>query len=179
MAVARCERVRALAAKATRYHTVLRYAVRPANAIADLSRARVSQYGARGRDADGFPMVTFSAPGTLFSHITVPATETYILWLGGDVDRPFVARIDGRTVGSASDQSGGDGNMIQIGPVVSGFENQLSRIDQIVVSFSEGLGMHPSRIREPTPPPSGLAFAGGYPVPRSRHRARRPAEGLH
>jgi hypothetical protein len=117
VAIPSCALIRSVAQRAARSHAQLRYAARQPNALASLTHASVSFFGSRGTDADGFPMVTFTAPGTVTSHVTVPARGDYVLWLGGDVDRQFTARIDGHYAGSASHQSGGDGNMIRIGPV--------------------------------------------------------------
>lgn len=112
-----CRTLRALGRDATVNGGSLRYAVRPEAIMAKLGSGGVSPDAALGNDLEGLPDVSFGGPGTVVSAVAVPRSRTYRLWIGGDVDRPLHVLIDGRQVAAPSTQSGGDGSMIDLGPV--------------------------------------------------------------
>ena len=69
-------------------------------------------------DPDGVSedALTATAPGTAIAHVTVRgATRRYQLWLGGSFARGFVVRIDGRLVGSISDELNNLGDYNEVG----------------------------------------------------------------
>jgi hypothetical protein len=116
--VVACRRIRSIARQAAASGRPLRYASRPPNVIAPLRNAGITPELERLNDQDGFPEVSFGGPGSVTSSFGITVPGTYQLWLGGAVDRHLHVLIDHAQAGaSASARSGGDGNMIYVGPV--------------------------------------------------------------
>lgn len=113
-----CRQIRSIANAARATGGGLRYATRPAPASANLARAIHTSSAATGVDGQGLPQFSFTAPGTIKTTVRVRSAGTFRLWLGGYVDRPLTVTVDGRVVGTPTRQSGGEGNMIDVGSVV-------------------------------------------------------------
>lgn len=98
---------------------MLRYAARPAAVTADLATAGHSALIGATADGDGLPELIFGGPGRVTTAVTVPTSGVYTLWMGAEIgSRPLHVSVDGRSAGSASTQTGGDGNMVDIGAVL-------------------------------------------------------------
>jgi hypothetical protein len=69
-------------------------------------------------DASGQPEQALSAtaPGTAVAHVLIPTgPHRYKLWLGGGFDRGFVVHVDGRLVGSVSNELNNLGDYNEVG----------------------------------------------------------------
>jgi hypothetical protein len=110
-----CAALRALAARAAHAgERTLTVAPRPRFALADLGRAQLRgsvSYGPIG----GLPALGFVGPATVTLRIHVPSAGTYRLWVEGGAGRPLRATLDGRPIGEARDQEGGEGNVMPYG----------------------------------------------------------------
>jgi hypothetical protein len=113
-----CRQIGTIAQDARTVGASLRYASRPAPASANLATAIHTATAVPGVDSIGLPQLSFDEPGTIKTTVRIASTGTFSLWLGGYVDRPLTVTVDGRVVGTPSRQSGGDGNMIDVGTVV-------------------------------------------------------------
>ncbi len=112
-----CRRIASIAREATRKRLQIRYAPRAANISVDLATVSRSPSVVPSLDLEGRPQLGFSGPGRIEGGLKVRKAGRYVLWLGGDIDRPVAVSVDGRLVGSPSQQTGDDQTMIDVGYV--------------------------------------------------------------
>jgi hypothetical protein len=125
-----CRRVGAFAAASHRSGAGrLRFAPRPANAVAMLARTQRTPLAVL--QADG--SIAFTGPGTVLARLVVPSAGAYRVWLEGDAGRALRATVDGRPVGALRNQSGGDGNVLR-------FDALTLRAGRHTVSIRRGGG---------------------------------------
>jgi hypothetical protein len=129
VAIPRCARVRALARVARRDRGRLLFAERPANLVLSMAEASHTPAAALVPDLEGQPQLAIGGPVRVEMSFRAAAAGRYRLWLGGDVDRPLRALVDGRLVGAPSEVFGGDQNKYAVGMVsLSAGKHQLKLI---------------------------------------------------
>ncbi len=112
-----CPSIANLAKRARRVGGELRYAARPPDVAVNLRAMLPLGSVAPTVDGNGLPSLSWGGAGIAELKTSVPATATYGVWLGGDVDRPLDVIVDGQNVGAVAHQSGGDGNMMLVGSI--------------------------------------------------------------
>jgi len=112
-----CRTVRSLALAARRGGRRLLYDERPLNTSADLSRASYTPNVFPSVDLEGRKQLNFGGPGDVEGTLRLQRAGSYVVWLGGNLDRPLHVSIDGRQIGAPSQQTGGDGNVIEVASV--------------------------------------------------------------
>ena len=117
VAVPRCARVRALARVARRDRGRLLFAGRPPNLVLSMAEASHTPNAVLLSDLEGQPQLAVGGPVRVEMSFRVAAPGSYRLWLGGEVDRPLRALVDGRPVGAPSEVFGDDQNRYPVGTV--------------------------------------------------------------
>lgn len=115
-----CRKFASVARRAERAGARLTLAERPLNVQANLANTVRSAYVGLANDWNGRPELLFGGPARVEGYFRVAQGDRYSLWLGGSVDRPLTVFVDGRRIGAPAAQSGGDGNMIQVGSLMLG-----------------------------------------------------------
>ncbi len=112
-----CREVKSIAAAAERAGAQITYAERPLDVSVNLAQASHSAQVAVSTDLEGRPQLGFGGPARVEASFRISTPGSYEVWLGGDVDRPLHVFVDGREIGAPSEQSGDDGNVINVGKV--------------------------------------------------------------
>jgi hypothetical protein len=105
-----CHQIGDLARTAIRDGARLTAATRPANLVVDLTRAGHSANAIPLADSEGLPELAVVGPARIEVGVRVSKPGRYLLWLGGNVDRPLHVLLDGRLVGAPTEIFGGDAN---------------------------------------------------------------------
>lgn len=116
-AVPPCREVRSIAGQAERAGAQITFAQRPLDVSVNLAVAAHSPTVVVSSDLEGRPQLGFGGPARVETSFRVDNAGSYEVWLGGDVDRPLHVFVDGQQVGAPSEQSGDDGNVIDVGRV--------------------------------------------------------------
>lgn len=113
-AAASCRDLRALAVRGRAAGArELRFAPREPNAAVALAKARRTALVLPTSDGAS---IFYAGPGTLTARVRVTRPGTYRLWLRAEVGgRRLRATLDGRSLGSARNATGGDGNAVALG----------------------------------------------------------------
>jgi hypothetical protein len=112
-----CRQIGRVASVAARHRALLRIASREPNIAVNLAGAAHSPNAVPALDPEGVAEFIVLGPMRLEAPFRVSRPARYRLWLGGTVDRPARALLDGRVVGSPSDVFGGDNNKYPVAVV--------------------------------------------------------------
>jgi hypothetical protein len=109
-----CRRLEKIATSAKRKGARISYAPRASNVSVDLATMYRSPSVVPSVDLEGRTQLGFSGAGRIEGAVRIRNPGRYVLWLGGDVDRPVHISVDGRLIGSPTQQTGDDGTMIDV-----------------------------------------------------------------
>ena len=126
---ASCSALRTLAQRGRADGAVrLRFAPRAPN-VGPSSLRRVQRSTLASLSLDG-SSISFGGPGFVTARVRVPRAGGYRLWVQGDAGRALRASVDGRSLGSVANDSGGQGNVLRFGTVSLSVGRHVLRISR-------------------------------------------------
>lgn len=123
-----CKALRGVARQAEHLHAEITFAPRPINISVNLANAARSPSIVVSSDLEGRPELSMPGPARIESGFRVRSAGAYELWLAGDADRPLSVFVDGRLAGAVSEQSGDDGNVMEVARVHLSAGKHLVRV---------------------------------------------------